>query len=104
MVTEWLVHHALSLLAWAINLLPVDPVGLGDFDLSGVIHLYDWLNSFLPVSECIELLVLSVQVLVIIGAVASAAASRRGQQGMAQLFAIVPIPLAIVLAMLAGIV
>jgi hypothetical protein len=42
--------------------------------------------------------------LVIVGAVASAAASRRGQQGLAQLFALVPIPLAIILAMLAGIV
>ena len=42
--------------------------------------------------------------LVIVGAVASAAASRRGQQGMAQLIALIPIPLAIVLAMLAGIV
>ena len=42
--------------------------------------------------------------LVIVGAVASAAASRRGQQGMAQLIALIPIPLAIALAMLAGIV
>jgi hypothetical protein len=43
-------------------------------------------------------------VLVIVGAVASAAASRRGQRGWAQLFALIPIPLAIILAMLAGIV
>ena len=42
--------------------------------------------------------------LVIVGAVASAAASRHGQQGPAQMFALVPIPLAIVLAMLAGVV
>ena len=42
--------------------------------------------------------------LVIVGAVASAAASRRGQKGLAQLFALVPIPLAILLAMLAGVV
>ena len=42
--------------------------------------------------------------LVIVGAVASAAASRRGKQGLAQLFALVPIPLAVVLAMLAGVV
>ena len=42
--------------------------------------------------------------LVIVGAVASAAASRRGQQGLAQLFALAPIPLAIVLAMLVGMV
>ena len=42
--------------------------------------------------------------LVIVGAVTAAAASRRGQQGLAQLFALVPIPLAIILAMLAGIV
>ena len=42
--------------------------------------------------------------LVIVGAVGAAAASRRGQRGLAQLFALVPIPLAIVLAMLAGVV
>ena len=42
--------------------------------------------------------------LVIVGAVASAAASRRGQQGLAYLCALVPIPLAVVLAMLAGVV
>ena len=42
--------------------------------------------------------------LVIVGAVASAVASRRGQRGLAALFALAPIPLAIVLAMLAGIV
>ena len=42
--------------------------------------------------------------LVIVGAVASAAASRRRQQGLARSFALAPIPLAIVLAMLAGIV
>ncbi len=42
--------------------------------------------------------------LVLVGAVASAAASRRGQRGLAQLFALVPIPLAILLAMLAGVV
>jgi hypothetical protein len=42
--------------------------------------------------------------LVIVGAVASAAASRRGQRGLAQLSALVPIPLAVVLAMLAGVV
>ena len=43
-------------------------------------------------------------VLVIVGAVAAAAASRHGQRGLAQLFALVPIPVAIVLAMLAGMV
>ena len=43
-------------------------------------------------------------VLVIAGAVASAISSRRGQRGLALLFALVPIPLAIVLAMLAGVV
>ena len=42
--------------------------------------------------------------LVIVGALASSAASRHGRQGLAQLFALVPIPLAIVLAMLAGVV
>ena len=42
--------------------------------------------------------------LVIVGAVASAAASRRGQRELAHLFALAPIPLAIVLAILAGIV
>ena len=42
--------------------------------------------------------------LVIVGAVVSAAASRRGQNGLAHLFALVPIPLAILLAMLAGMV
>ena len=42
--------------------------------------------------------------LVILGAVAAAAASRRGLLGLAQLFALVPIPLAILLAMLAGVV
>ena len=43
-------------------------------------------------------------VLVIVGAIAAAAASRHGQQGLAALFALVPIPLAVVLAMLAGMV
>ena len=42
--------------------------------------------------------------LVIAGAFASAAAARRGQRGLAQVFALAPIPLAIVLAMLAGVV
>ena len=42
--------------------------------------------------------------LVIVGAVVSAAASRRGQKGLAHLSALVPIPLAILLAMLAGVV
>ena len=42
--------------------------------------------------------------LVIVGAAVSAAASRRGQKGLAQLFALVPIPLAIVLAMLVSVV
>ena len=42
--------------------------------------------------------------LVVVGALASAAASRRGQRGLAKLFAFVPIPLAIVFAMLAGMV
>ena len=42
--------------------------------------------------------------LVIIGTAAAAAASRRGQQGLTHLFALIPIPLAIVLAMLAGVV
>jgi hypothetical protein len=43
-------------------------------------------------------------VLVIVGAIAAAAASRHRQQGLASLFALAPIPLAIVLAMLAGMV
>jgi hypothetical protein len=43
-------------------------------------------------------------VLVVVGGVAAAAASRRGQRGLALVFALVPIPLAIVLAMLAGVV
>jgi len=42
--------------------------------------------------------------LVVVGALASAAVSRRGQRGLAQVLALVPIPLAIVLAMLAGVV
>ena len=42
--------------------------------------------------------------LVIIGALAAAAASRHGKRGIAQIFALIPIPLAIVLAMLAGMV
>lgn len=42
--------------------------------------------------------------LVIIGAIASAAASRRGEHGLAYFLALIPIPLAIVLAMLAGMV
>ena len=42
--------------------------------------------------------------LVIAGALLSASAARRGQRGLAQLTALAPIPLAIVLAMLAGIV
>ena len=43
-------------------------------------------------------------VLVIAGALMAASAARRGQAGMAQVYAIVPIPLAILLAMLAGVV
>ena len=43
-------------------------------------------------------------VLVIAGALLAAEAARRGQQGMAQIYALVPIPLAIVLAMLSGVV
>lgn len=43
-------------------------------------------------------------VLVIAGALLSAAAARRGQRSLAQLAAVAPIPLAIVLYMLAGIV
>ena len=42
--------------------------------------------------------------LVIAGALLAASAARRGQAGMAQIYAIVPIPLAILLAMLAGMV
>ena len=43
-------------------------------------------------------------VLVIAGALLAAAAARRGRQGLAQVYAFVPIPLAILLAMLAGMV
>ena len=43
-------------------------------------------------------------ILVIVGAVAAAAASRHGRHGLAQMLALVPIPLAILLAMLAGVV
>ena len=43
-------------------------------------------------------------VLVIAGALLAASAARRGQAGLAQLYALVPIPLAIVLAMFAGMV
>ena len=42
--------------------------------------------------------------LVIAGALFAASAARRGQAGLARLYAIVPIPLAILLAMLAGVV
>ena len=42
--------------------------------------------------------------LVIVGAIASAAACRRSYQGLAHLLALAPIPLAIILAMLAGVV
>ena len=42
--------------------------------------------------------------LVIVGAVACVAATRRGRRELALSFALVPIPLAIVLAMLAGMV
>ena len=43
-------------------------------------------------------------VVVIAGALLAASAARRGQQGLAQIYAMVPIPLAIILAMLAGMV
>ena len=43
-------------------------------------------------------------VLVVVGAIAAAASLRHGHQGLAALFGLVPIPLAIVLAMLAGMV
>ena len=43
-------------------------------------------------------------ILVIVGFVAATAASRRGQRGLALSLALTPIPLAIVLAMLAGVV
>ena len=43
-------------------------------------------------------------VLVIAGALLAASAARRGQAGLAQVYALVPIPLAILLAMLAGVV
>ena len=43
-------------------------------------------------------------VLVIAGALLAASAARRGQSGLSQIYAIVPIPLAILLAMLAGVV
>ena len=43
-------------------------------------------------------------ILVSLGYLAAAASCRRGQQGAAQVFALLPIPLAIVLAMLAGVV
>ncbi|GAA4751859.1 hypothetical protein GCM10023264_18270 [Sphingomonas daechungensis] len=42
--------------------------------------------------------------LVVAGSIASAGASRRGQRGLAQVFALIPIPLAILLATLAGLV
>jgi len=42
--------------------------------------------------------------LVIVGAIASAAANRRSRRGLAHLLALVPIPLAAVLAMLTGVV
>jgi len=42
--------------------------------------------------------------LVILGALLAASAARRGQKGMARICAILPIPLAILLAMLAGVV
>jgi cytochrome bd-type quinol oxidase subunit 2 len=43
-------------------------------------------------------------VFVIAGGLLAASSARRGQQGQAQVFALVPIPLAILLAMLAGMV
>ena len=43
-------------------------------------------------------------VLVIVGALLAASAARRGPAGMAQIYALAPIPLAILLAMLTGVV
>ena len=43
-------------------------------------------------------------ILVVVGTIATAAASRHGRPELASLFALVPIPLAIVLAMLTGMV
>ena len=43
-------------------------------------------------------------VLVIAGALLAASAARRGHRGLAQIYSLIPIPLAILLAMLAGMV
>jgi hypothetical protein len=43
-------------------------------------------------------------VLVVAGAVLAASAFRRGQRGLAQFFALAPLPLAILLATLAGVI
>ena len=53
----------------------------------------------------VDILALATPVaLVIAGALLAASAARRGQAGMAQIYAIVPIPLAILLAILTGVV
>ena len=53
----------------------------------------------------VDMLALATPVaLVIAGALLAASAARRGQAGMAQIYAIVPIPLAILLAILTGVV
>lgn len=53
----------------------------------------------------VDMLALATPVaLVITGALLAASAARRGQAGMAQIYAIVPIPLAVLLAILTGVV
>lgn len=69
MIIEWVVGRMIAVGTAVIGLLPADPNPAGSLDLSGVVHLYGWLNEWSPVAETIDLLVLTVQVLVIIGTV-----------------------------------
>jgi hypothetical protein len=51
------------------GILPASDAADTSWDLTGAIHLYGWLNSWAPVAETIEMLVLTVEVLVVLGAV-----------------------------------
>lgn len=69
MIVEWMFERLTTIGRALVDLLPEDPVGLGDLDATGVVHLFSWLDEFAPATETIELLILSVEVIAIIGVV-----------------------------------
>lgn len=65
MVIEWLVSGALAILAslFAAVLPTSGPPDVPD--ITGVVHLYGWLDSFLPVTETLTAMGLAVGLLVL---------------------------------------